>query len=393
MNILILTDYYPPDKIGGVGEIAKNLKQAYENHGHIVYVLTTGRKTKQETSRGIFRSSKSLIWGIFLNNILTLYLIRKYKIEMVNMHQSSTSLFLLAKILQPITGFPLVISSFQVTYFSEFSEINSVTIEGITFKPRLKEYVEKYIFAPFHITMDLFAYLLADVVTVVSKESKKEIQNTYGKIKRKLIKVIPNGVSDLKINQDHSHHNFELEKKIQDKKVLMYIGVFRIRKRVFNLLFALKKALKIYKNLILIFVGGGRGYERTLQNLARELNLDKNVFFVGTVPNEDVPYYLSRADIFCMPSSYEGLPVAILEAMSMGKVVLTSNVSGMIDVIEDSVTGKLIRVDDIDGITDAITELVEDEDNLREMGKKAREIAINKYQWTDIAKSYIELII
>ena len=74
MTILILTDYYPPDRIGGVGTIAERLADAYRALGHRVLVLTTG------TARGepdVIRGARGLMWGVLGNNIRALRLIRR----------------------------------------------------------------------------------------------------------------------------------------------------------------------------------------------------------------------------------------------------------------------------------------------------------------------------
>lgn len=389
MRILILSDYYPPDKLGGVGEIAKNLRNAYEAKGHETWVLTTG---ESKNEKRVIRSSKNLIKGVFLNNLQAISLIRKQDIDIINMHQSTTTLFLLTKYIPFLyKRFPRVINSFQVSYFSEFAHIKAVRLSGKLFKPARKEYVEKWILSPMHILLDLIGFIFSNEITVVSGENKKEFEKTYGRLSKKIIRIIPNGVN----TTDFAPSKPELDKdfltKLQGKIVLLYVGVFRVRKRVFNLLFALKEVVGTNNNVVLVLVGGGRDYEDGVLELIRDLNLEDNVIFVGKIPNEEVIHYLNAADVFCLLSSYEGMPIAILEAMASGKAILTSRVSGMIDLIEDTKCGFLTEVDDIGQIAERLQILVDNPEKTKNMGEHARAKVLREYDWNIIAEKYLRL--
>lgn len=390
MRILILTDYYPPDKLGGVGQIAESLCEEYEKAGHDVWVLTTG--TQQIKQKQIIRSSTNLIKGVFINNIRAIQLIRREDIETVNMHQSSTTLFLLTKHLPFLyRKFPKIVNSFQVSYFSEFKHIRSITVRNKIFKPLTKEYIEKWLFAPMHIFLDLIGYIFADEVTVVSHKNKEEFEHTYGRLSRKQITIIPNGINTNNFTVRKPKLDKQFLDQLKNKTVLLYVGVFRVRKRVFNLLYALEAAIKQNPDTVLVLVGGGRGYEEGILELAKELNLDSKVIFVGRIPNEKVVEYLNAADIFCTLSSYEGMPVAILEAMASSKAILTTSVTGMIDLVEDGKDGYVVAVDDIEATAKRIIDLIGDKEKVKTMGENARNKILSQYQWRQIAARYMEL--
>ena len=390
MKILILSDYYPPDKLGGVGQIAESLCDEYEKAGHETWVLTTG--TQQKKQKRVIRSSTSLIKGVFLNNLKTIQLIRREQIDVINMHQSTTTLFLLTKHVPFLyKKFPKIVNSFQVSYFSEFRHIRSVKVRGRTFRPLRKEYVEKWLFAPMHIVLDFFGFIFADEVTVVSQENKDEFERTYGKLSRKTIKVIPNGINTNNFKPRKPRLDASFLRQLKGKTVLLYVGVFRVRKRVFNLLYALEAAVKKNPDTVLVMVGGGRGYEESILELARDMQLDQHILFVGRVPNQEVVEYLNAADIFCALSSYEGMPVAILEAMASGKAILTTSVTGMIDLVEDGADGYLVAVDDIDATSKRIVALASNPQRIHDMGQHARAKIVEQYQWKDIATRYLEI--
>jgi glycosyltransferase involved in cell wall biosynthesis len=389
MKILILTDYYPPDKLGGVGEIAKNLKTVYEAKGHETWVLTTGTSAGEER---VIRSSASLMKGVFLNNIETIKLIRKHRFDVINAHQSTTMLFLLTKYVPFLyKKFPKVVNSFQVSYFSEFNNVRSIKPFGRKFTPTRKEYIEKWVFAPIHILLDWIGFGLSNEITVVSSENKKEFERTYGRLSRKKIKIIPNGVDARNFAPGKPKLPADLLRQLRGKTVLLYVGVFRVRKRVFNLLFALHEVIKNNDKVILVLVGGGRGYEEGILRLVKELGLEDNVVFVGKVPNDQVINYLNAADVFCTLSSYEGMPIAILEAMASGKAILTSRVSGMIDLVSDGEDGYLTKVDDTKQIAKKLQLLVDNPAETKAMGEHARKKVVDHYSWDHIANEYLKL--
>ena len=389
MKILILTDYYPPDKIGGVGEIARQLREAYRALGHVVFVVTTGETRPGEAREGVFRSSRSLIRGVFLNNAHVLRLIRRHGIGLVHMHQSSTTLFLLARLC--LTSFPYVINSLQVSYVTEARQIRSIQVGGRRFRPRFREYFERFVFAPAHIALDFIGYVLSDRVTVVSQGNRDEFCHTFGRWRSVPPDIVPNGVPPTSVTSG-SFCDPDLETRLRGKTVLTYVGVFRMRKRVHNLLFAMREIAAAHPEAVLLLVGGGRGYEREFRALTAELGIAEKVIFVGQVPAERVYYFLSLTDVFCLLSSYEGMPVALLEAMSQGKAVVATDCYGMRDLLRDGHSGVLVPVDDLPATAEALTSLVQYAHRRHSLGQAAQAYVQDRLDWRSIAQQYLDLV-
>ena len=389
MNVLILSDYYPPDKTGGVGEIARRLRDAYEALGHRVFVLTTGEKRPEEARSGIRRSSRSLLTGVLANNLHALRLLRREAISLVHLHQSSTTLFLLAKpFLRP---FPVVLDSLQVSYLSEAREIRTLVVGGRRFRPRTREYLERFLFSPGHLLLDFIGYALSDQVTVVSSENRIELLDTFGRLLPKAVTVIPNGVSNSGSGEPGPFRDPALETRLEGNVVVSYVGVFRTRKRVQNLLLALATVARKQPRTMLLLVGGGRGYEEGLSALVGELGLGDHVIFVGAVPPERVRYYLGLSDIFCLLSSYEGMPMALLEAMEQGKAVVAADRYGMREVLAGRAAGVLVPVDDVPATARALAELIASPERREALGRAARELVHDHYRWDSIARRYLAL--
>jgi glycosyltransferase involved in cell wall biosynthesis len=89
------------------------------------------------------------------------------------------------------------------------------------------------------------------------------------------------------------------------------------------------------------FIGDGP-FEADLRRAADRLGVADAVTFAGPQPPSVVADTLRQADIFCLPSFAEGLPVSIMEAMAIGVPVVTTYISGTPELVEDGVTGWIV---------------------------------------------------
>jgi glycosyltransferase involved in cell wall biosynthesis len=224
----------------------------------------------------------------------------------------------------------------------------------------------------------------------VSRGNREEIRRSFGRVAERELEVVPNAAPATPpaapVFRDEA-----LERQLSGKVVVAYIGVFRVRKRVHALLLAMQEVARACPDAALLLVGGGRGYEDELRALARDLRIDRQVIFVGGVPAERVRYYLSLADIVCLLSSYEGMPIALLEAMAEAKAVVASNAYGMRDLLEGSGAGELVPVDDVDAAAVTLEALVRSPERRESLGRSARSLVRDRFQWQTVAKQYLGL--
>ncbi|MEK6601358.1 MAG: glycosyltransferase family 4 protein, partial [Candidatus Binatota bacterium] len=141
------------------------------------------------------------------------------------------------------------------------------------------------------------------------------------------------------------------------------------------------------------FAGEGLQRQR-LQQIALELGLREEVEFGGFIP--DIPGFLSTIDIFVLPSLYEGLGVAVLEAMAAGKAVVATRVGGLPDLVDDTLTGLLVPAKDSEGLARAISTLVSQPGLAQQMGENGRERVRKHFTMEQMAKKnedfYYELL-
>lgn len=113
------------------------------------------------------------------------------------------------------------------------------------------------------------------------------------------------------------------------------------------------------------FVGDGPTMPQVKQ-LVAELNLKDKISFPGAC--SDVSERLSRSDVFCLISNWEGLPLTVLEAMRSGLPVIASRVGGVPEAVEQQETGILVDKHDHDGLVSALSTLIGSRDLRSKMG-------------------------
>lgn len=107
-----------------------------------------------------------------------------------------------------------------------------------------------------------------------------------------------------------------------------------------------------------------------LELLARELGVDDRTHFLGY--RRDIPNILAAADVFCLPSFREGLPLSVMEAMAAGKPVVCSRIRGTLDLVEAGAGGIVVNAARMEEFAEAIRLLAGDRDRRLAMGQHNR---------------------
>ena len=128
-----------------------------------------------------------------------------------------------------------------------------------------------------------------------------------------------------------------------------------------------------------------------MEEQAEALDIASAVSFLGAVPRAEMDSWYGAADIFCLPSIYEGFPVVILEAMAAGLPVVSTTVSGIPEAIEDGVTGLLVAPEDAAALADALDKLAANPRLCSEMGQNARASLREKFSIETTGAAYMEL--
>ena len=157
------------------------------------------------------------------------------------------------------------------------------------------------------------------------------------------------------------------------------------------LLSAAAVVIKKYPNTKLTMVGHGK-MDGILKEMAVNLGIQKNVNFVGYMPNEEIPEIMSHFDIFVMPTvEKEAFGVAAIEAQAQEIPVVASNIGGIPEAVIDRKTGLLIEPKNVQKLADAIIDLIENPNTRYAMGKKGREFVLKNYNLDENVKSFEQL--
>jgi colanic acid/amylovoran biosynthesis glycosyltransferase len=119
------------------------------------------------------------------------------------------------------------------------------------------------------------------------------------------------------------------------------------------------------------FVGDGP-FAPTLREEIGRLGLDNHVELLGELPPQQVREELAAADLFCLPSFSEGLPVSIMEAMAVGVPVVATNIAGIPELAVDGVTARTVAPADPAALADALQDLLGNADARRQLAAAAR---------------------
>ncbi len=171
--------------------------------------------------------------------------------------------------------------------------------------------------------------------------------------------VIQNGIDTNRFNPALSFKNIRQELGIpSDRIVVGSIARMTVQKDPITLIRAFARVAKQKQNkYYLVFVGDGDLKQQALSEVAA-LKLGNDVLFVDF--RQDIPDLLNSLDIFCLPSLWEGLSLGLLEAMSMRKAVIASDVDGTREVIQNGVSGFTFKPQDEAKLAELIVKLGED---------------------------------
>jgi glycosyltransferase involved in cell wall biosynthesis len=139
---------------------------------------------------------------------------------------------------------------------------------------------------------------------------------------------------------------------------ILYLGRLEAAKGVFELLAAASQLAPRFPSLRLVF--GGEGDEGALRRRAAELGLAERIELPGWLGQEERDAELAKAEVFCLPSHAEGLPMAMLEAMAAGKAVVATAVGGIPEALHDGDNGLLVPPRDEGALAGALAQLMGD---------------------------------
>lgn len=160
----------------------------------------------------------------------------------------------------------------------------------------------------------------------------------------------------------------------EGKVTLFFCGRISQQKGAFDLIQAFAQLPSEQKDNSRLIIAGDAGIEAG-KKLVESLNLTSYVTFPGWIDSEQRDKLLADSDLFMLPSYHEGLPMAILEAMSWGLPIITTPVGGIPEVVIEKQNGLLITPGNVQQLSQAMQSLIQNKNLRLSLGKAARETA------------------
>lgn len=221
-----------------------------------------------------------------------------------------------------------------------------------------------------------------DAVIAISTHTAREIN----KLSSRKAEIVPYGVAVSAKKE---------RKLISEQQQILFVGRLVERKGVDVLIRAFNEVAKS-NDAELVIVGDGP--ERShWEVLGRETGEGARISFRGRVPQEVLEDCYESADVFVLPAvtdakgDTEGLGVVLLEAMSYGKPVVASRVGGIVDIVEDGVTGLLVPERDPEALSRALTKLLQDREYARSLGEKGLARVAETFDWDSIIEALLRI--
>jgi glycosyltransferase involved in cell wall biosynthesis len=212
-----------------------------------------------------------------------------------------------------------------------------------------------------------------------------------------LVKTILNGVNTTTFQRKNPLERATIREDYgipSDATIVGTVAVFRFQKRLDLWLEIMAKAISQNPKIYGVIVGAGP-LEPMLKEKHAALGLEGKVFFAGLQTNVK-PYY-EAMDVFMMSSSFEGLPIALLEAMSMSCAIVSTDAGGIKEVLRPNQDGFVVSVDDWKSLSKSIVALAEDDQKLKDYQSFARKRVVESFSIEvmvhSLEKLYLEQII
>ena len=366
MKILVLCYEYPPLG-GGGGRVAQSIATEMVKRGHEVRVQTAalGWRSIRETIGGveIYRTASGrrapdtcrvheMAAYCATSFFPTIRHVRTWKPDVIHAHFAMPT-GLLAWAVHRLTGVPYVLTAHLGDVPGGVPEQTAAIFKFIA--PIARQVWQR-----------------AAAATAVSSFVQELAERAYGRAVERIL----NGID---LDDDRP-----APREPRRNRHLVFIGRLNPQKNPAFLLDVLARLIRLPWRLT--FIGDGPLMAEVRERIARH-GLGEQVTSTGWLDADDVHRRLADADILCMPSLSEGLPVAAIEALKYGLAIVASDIPGVRDVVDDGVNGYRVPPGDLDAFAHKLNWLVESDTTLFAMKHASWEKA-RAFDLTRIAGEY-----
>ena len=349
----ISTDTYP-EVVGGGAIHAHNMSATQASYGHDVTVLTSNHgddslpRFEHREGYTVRRFSE---WGRPFGNSITPGLFRE-----LHRHQDDFDIVHAHSHLYLSTNMAAVLSNFHETPLV-------LTNHGLFSQSAPAWFNESYLR-----TLGRFTFNAADRVLCYTATDEQRLRE-FGVSTP--VSLVNNGVDCEKFSPTEESSN---------PPEILFVGRLVETKGVEELLEAFAR---INIEARLRFVGGGPLRDQ-LEKDVYQLGVSDQVSFTGQIPNDELPGVYAQSSVFALPSSREGLPRTVLEALACGTPVVTSDLPQLKPLIDG--VGMTVPQDDISALAKALEQVLSDSELRARFGSTGRKRVVEDYSWKETVR-------
>ncbi len=231
--------------------------------------------------------------------------------------------------------------------------------------------------SPIFYPIEWLTFRISKKIIVQSQYMKNSIVKKYGIGSNKIFITLGGQLQSLKKSS-------VLPKEAKNIKLnvptILFMGLLIKRKNPVFLLDILKECKENIPDLKLVIIGSGPE-RKTIIKKAKDSNMENDVVLINFAYGQDKAYWLSRMNIFLMPSKDEGFGLAVTEAMSYAKPVITSDRAAFKEIIRNGQNGFAISLEDKELWLRTIVKLLQSKSFSKKIGDNAKKTIQEKFNW------------
>lgn len=294
-------------------------------------------------------------------------IIREYKPDIVHTHAAKAGA--LGRRAAAKCGVPVVIHTFHGHVFhSYFSKIKTEVFKSIERSLARK----------------------STGIIAISDQQKKELSEIHKICPAEKIEVIPLGLDLTRFNENKTENRTRMraELGLKDEEIaLAIIGRLAPVKNHEFFLDVVEQVAEKTKKALRVFIVGDGSEREVLEMRAKQINNKHKGLITFTSWIEDIASLNHAMDLVCLTSKNEGTPVSLIEAQAAGVPVISTDVGGVSDIVEDGVTGFVVPKGELDTYIAKLTELIENDELRGRMAQNGWNHVGEKYHFTRLVRN------
>lgn len=355
-SVLHVVPYYPPDRIGGVGEVVATLHRGLLATGHRSHVVTTGHGRDDPHVTRVARGPA----GFALGSLRALGLAEAA--DVIHVHHGEAIGLLLA--LRLASRRPPILLTQHVDVRLMARSLAPYTVDGHRLgRSSWSEAASRRLTLPLRVAMDRVALAVASDVSFIARSVARETLGHAAAAARVIYNAVPQAPAAT----------------IAPPVELLYVGADSPRKRVELLPLVLHAVRRRVPQARLRIVGLAADANPALHALAAALGVADAIEFTGPLRSEAIAPHYAAARVLLVPSAYEGLPMVILEAFAQGLPCVATQVSGHPEVVTPGENGYLVDLDAPEAMAQRAVELLEDAPRRAQFSAAARQTVAERF--------------